>query len=179
MTNKISHTNISFGFLKGSPEFLDLVLNNISSCILLLDRQMELQAFNNVLTSIFSNKKNEDLLYARCGEAIGCAYNVEEMKRCGETSHCSTCDLRAAALISYYKNQPVFKEKVSREFYKIDGQKEWKHLQFSTRCFDFEKERYIIMIVDDITRLVNDEERLRIQDQQIKALKAKLLKNKN
>jgi len=39
---------------------------------------MELQAFNEPMMSIFSNKSDEDLLYRKCGEAIGCTYQIEE-----------------------------------------------------------------------------------------------------
>ncbi len=81
MSAHYSSENISFDFLKESGEFMDLVLNNITSCVLLLDKKMQLQAFNNALKTIFSNKPNEDLLYVKCGNAIGCAYTVEEQKR--------------------------------------------------------------------------------------------------
>lgn len=161
MRNKISLTNVSFNFLKGSSEFLNLVLNNISSCILLLDKKMELQAFNDVLTTIFSNRKGEDLLFVRCGEAIGCAYNVEEMKDCGKTSNCHSCPLRESVLISYYKDKPVYKELISREFYMHDGEKVLKRLQFSTRSFKFQEDKYIILCIDDITELVETKNKLK------------------
>ncbi len=59
---------------------------------------MELQAFNDSLKTIFLNKKDEDVLYKKCGEAIGCAYQVEEATQCGKTSNCCKCDLRLSAL---------------------------------------------------------------------------------
>ena len=178
MNKKISLNNISFNFLKGSSEFLNLVLNNISSCILLLDKNMELQAFNDVMVSIFSSRKEEDLLYVRCGEALGCAYNVDEMKNCGATSYCNSCSLRESALISYYENKPIFKDKISREFYMQDGKKTLKYLQFSTRCFKFNNERYIIMIIDDITRLMEIERKTTTprKEIQIKAINRNQLK---
>ncbi|WP_321290001.1 hypothetical protein [uncultured Sunxiuqinia sp.] len=179
MKNVISHNNTSFDFLKGSTEFLNLTLNNVSSCILLLDKNMELQAFNDSLRSIFSNRENEDLLYIRCGEAIGCAHNVEEMQRCGETNYCKSCSLRESAIISYYENKPIFKEKITRGFYNSKGTKELKHLQFSTRSFKFQEERYIIMIIDDITDLINTKEQVNTQESAIKELHAQLLKYKN
>ncbi len=74
-------TNISFDILGGSSKFLNLVLDNITCCILLLNDKMELQAYNDSLKTIFSNKKDEHILYQRCGEAIGCAYQVEEAKK--------------------------------------------------------------------------------------------------
>ena len=172
MNNKISQNNVSFDYLRNSPDFLNLILNNISSCILVLDRNMELQAFNDAMTSIFSGKKDENLLYLRCGEAIGCAYNVDEMKQCGETSHCDYCSLRESALLSYYEKKAIYKQKLSREFYMNDGKKVMKHLQFSTRSFVFEKDTYIIMIIDDITELVNTKLELQEKEKRIQELES-------
>ena len=170
MKDKISLTNVSFDYLRNSPDFLNMVLNNISSCVLLLDKKLELQAFNDSMKSIFSARKDEDLLYVRCGEAIGCAYQVDEMKNCGDTSHCAFCKLRESALISYVKNKAVYKQKISREFYMNDGRKVMKHLQFSTRCFEFEKDKYIVLIIDDVTELVDTQNALKAKDQRIREL---------
>lgn len=147
-------TNESFSFLSKSSEFLNLVLNNINSCILLLDKEVRLRAFNNALRTIFSNKKDEDLLYIPCGEAIGCAYQIEEQKECGSTSRCNTCELRIAALTSYMNNVPVYKNHIVKPFFTSENKKVDKHLQFSTRLFHFQKDKYIIMIIEDITNHV-------------------------
>ncbi|WP_321997841.1 hypothetical protein [Draconibacterium orientale] len=104
MQSKKTMANHSFDMLAESGEFMNLVLHNITSCVLLLDKDMRLQAFNNALKTIFSNKTDEDLLYMLCGEAIGCAYQIEEAKDCGKTSKCCTCELRLAAFDSYLNN---------------------------------------------------------------------------
>jgi sigma-B regulation protein RsbU (phosphoserine phosphatase) len=157
MNSNQSITNVSFSFLKGSDEFLNIVLDNINSCVLLLDKDYYLKAFNEVLKTIFSNKKDEDLLYMKCGEAIGCAYQIEEQKECGETTHCCDCELREAALISYTKNEVVYKESIVRPFYNAQHQKVDKHIQFSTRLFKFKKDKYVILIIEDITKFIKPE----------------------
>jgi nitrogen fixation/metabolism regulation signal transduction histidine kinase len=149
----ISLTNESFDMLKGSSSFLNLVINNITSCVLLLNQKMELQAFNDATKTIFSNKLNEHLLYKRCGEAIGCAYQIEEAKNCGETSRCTSCELRISAMKSYMEDKDVYKTYIERPFYKRSGEKVMKQLQFSTRIFRDHNEKYIIMIVDDISAI--------------------------
>ena len=155
MDNKnISSNNISFDFLRESKDFLNILINRISCSVLLLNKDMELQAFNDPVKTMFINKPDEDLLYVRCGEAIGCAYSVDEIKNCGETSKCSSCELRVKALESYIEHKPIYREKFSREFYKIDGNKDLKHLQFSVLPFYFNKDYLITVIVEDITKLV-------------------------
>jgi sigma-B regulation protein RsbU (phosphoserine phosphatase) len=153
--------NTSFSQLSKNSDFLNLILGNISSCVILLNNHMELQAYNDALKTIFSNKKDEDILYQKCGDVIGCAYAIDETSQCGTTSHCDTCDLRISALKSYTTEKEVFKEKISRPFYNHKGEKEMKHLQFSTRIFKHGKDVYIMMIVEDITKLVSLEERIK------------------
>ncbi len=160
METDITHTNERFSVLSESSEFLNLILNNINSCIMLLDKDLKLRAYNDPLLSIFSNKKNENLLYRKCGEVIGCAYQIEEQKLCGNTSMCRTCDLRISALTSYANNEAIFKEKITKPFFNFEGQKIDKHLQFSTRLFHYQKEKYIIMILEDITELVTIKEKI-------------------
>ncbi len=159
MVHNKSLANTSFSILSKSSEFLNLVIQNINSCVLLLNNKMELQAYNDALKTIFSNKPEEDILYHRCGEVIGCAYNVEEAKKCGETSHCKTCDIRISAMKSYLQDEVIYKEHFSRPFYTQKGVKEMKHLQFSSRLFTYNREKYIILMIEDITRLVNLEEK--------------------
>jgi sigma-B regulation protein RsbU (phosphoserine phosphatase) len=154
MANKLSMTNESFNFLRSSTEFLNIVLNNISCCVLLLDRDMKLHAFNNALKTIFTSRKDEDLLYVKCGEAIGCAHQIEEVKRCGETTQCCHCELRIAALNSYMNNKVIYNDHITRPFFTHEGNKINKHLKFSTRLFLFDREKYILMLVEDISELV-------------------------
>jgi sigma-B regulation protein RsbU (phosphoserine phosphatase) len=152
MDSDKSMTNESFGFLAGSGSFLNIIINSITSCILLLDNEMRLRAFNNPFKTIFSNKKNEDLLYKKCGEAIGCAHQIEEQKECGETTKCCHCELRISAMDSYLNNVVIYKDNIIRPFFNNENLKVDKHLQFSTRLFKFNDEKYIIMMVEDVSK---------------------------
>ena len=147
----LANTNISFDFLKNSSDFLSLTLNNINSCVLLLDQHMRIHAFNDAVNTIFPLNSKEEIKMIRCGEAIGCAHQVEEMKECGQTSQCHTCDLRLSTLESYIYHKTIYKEHIVRPFFTEQGKKVNKHLQFSTRFFQFQYEKYIILIIEDIT----------------------------
>lgn len=156
MKNKdLASTNISFNLLHSSTDFLNIILNNVSCCVLLLNKDMQLQAFNDALKTMFINKADENLLYVRCGEAIGCAYTIEEQKKCGSTSNCMHCELRINALESYVEKKAIYRKQMSREFYKVSGAKDLKHLQFSVFPFYFQNDYYIIVLVEDITELIN------------------------
>jgi len=150
-------TNESFSFLKSSSDFLNIILNNVDCCVLLLDKDMKLRAFNDSLKTIFSNRRDEDLLYVRCGEAIGCAYQIEEAKDCSTTSKCNNCELRISALKSYMNNETIFKDRITKPFLNYANELVEKQLQFSTRLFIFNNEKYIIMIINDITNFIDPE----------------------
>jgi hypothetical protein len=152
MPTDITSTNVTFSFLKSSGDFINIIMNNINSCVLLLDKDMKLRAFNDSLRTIFSNRQGEDLLYMRCGEAIGCAYQIEEQKDCGNTSRCNQCELRMAGLNSYLNNEVIYKDHIVRPFFNNFNRKVDKHLQFSSRLFVYRREKYIIMIIEDITK---------------------------
>lgn len=151
-------TNESFNFLSSSSDFLNIILKNINSCVLLLDKDVRLRAYNDPLKTIFSNREREDLLYIRCGEAIGCAYQIEEKKECGKTSNCCDCELRVAALTSYLNGVAIFKDHIVKPFFTGDNKRVDKHLQFSTRIFHFNNEKYIIMIIEDVSRWFEQEQ---------------------
>lgn len=153
--NIVTSENTTFEYLRRSPDFLRAVLENISSCVLLLDADMRVRAFNDALRTIFSNRPNEHLLYRRCGEALGCAHHVDEGLPCGSTSRCGSCPLRRSAISTYTHNIPVYRRAFSRRFYTVDGEKQLKHLRFSTRAIPFDDGKYVFLTVDDITQLAD------------------------
>ncbi|GAB4292079.1 MAG: hypothetical protein Kow0068_17330 [Marinilabiliales bacterium] len=161
MANSISSANVSFNFLKGNSDFLNLVLNNICNAVLLLDNKMNLIAFNDTMKTLFVNAENEYLLYKKCGNAIGCAHAVKEEAECTKTSRCNFCDIREAVLISYSENKPVYRDMFSREFFNINNVKVLKYLNFSTRLFKFNKDNYIILIIEDITETIKLKEKIK------------------
>ena len=170
MSSEFTSSGISFESLGNSGEFMKMLMENICSCVLILNDKMELQAFNNAMKTIFANKPDEDLYYKRCGEAIGCAHTVKEMKECGKTSKCKYCELRESAMISYLEKKPIYRKKMDREFFINDKKKEMKHLQFSTRPIYFKNEYYILLIIEDISRVVEQNHLIKLQQEQIKKL---------
>ncbi|RUT79139.1 hypothetical protein [Ancylomarina longa] len=148
MKNNLTLARDSFDFIKNSKDFLSIVLDNIPCAVFLLDKDFRLVALNDAFKTIFSNKKDENLLYRRCGEAIGCAHQIEEQKQCGDTTKCRNCELRIAALSSYADNKEIYNEHVVRPFYNFKNHKIDKELQFSTRLFHYNTEKYIIVILE-------------------------------
>ncbi len=171
MKQPLTSAYTRFEDLKKSSTFLELLLNNISSCILMLDKEMKLQAFNEPLKTIFRNKSEQQLLYQRCGEVIGCAYSVEEKKDCGKTNYCNQCILRLSAMNAYATHKSTYNQKIIREFYSSNNTKETKCLKFSVKPIYFEDNYYLIMIIDDVSKVVGSKAAIEAQQEYIKQLK--------
>lgn len=155
---ELSSANNSFNYLKNSSDFLNIIMENMTSSVLMLNKNMELQAFNDTFKTMFSDKPDEYLLYKKCGDALGCAYAIDENTECGTTSNCRFCELRENALNCYVQVKPVYKHAMSREFYLLNStSKVLKHLQFSIRPFKWKEDYYLVLFIEDITKLKEHE----------------------
>lgn len=150
MYTHLAASSISFNSLKESDEFLNIILNNVSSCILILNNRMELISFNNALATLFPRTKHTNLNYLKCGEAIGCAHQIEEKKECGKSTKCKNCEIRLSAISAYLENKVTTNKRIVRSFYNEKEEKEEKVLNYSTRILHFEGEKYVILIIDNV-----------------------------
>lgn len=155
--------------LKQSNDFLNILLENITSAIFIVDKDIRIHSFNDSFKALF-NKPEDRLIGELCGNAIGCKFVVEEGKNCGTTSNCDKCELRCALLKSFTKRVPVFKEKLTREFY-INEQPLVKYFVYSTRHITYKNDEMTLVIVDDVTEI----EKQRIKLEELNRLKNEFL----
>jgi signal transduction histidine kinase len=142
---------VSIDSLKDSNEFLNTLLENMTSAIFIADKDIRIQSFNNSFHSLFY--KNDDLIIGELfGNAIGCIYTVREKANCGSTSNCKACNLRSSIISTFLEKAPTERAILSRDFV-INDQIIHKHFQFSRRNITFNHEEMILVIVDDITEL--------------------------
>ncbi|NUM36982.1 MAG: HAMP domain-containing histidine kinase [Candidatus Brocadiae bacterium] len=154
--------------LKKSNEFLNILINSITSAVFLVDKEIRIQNVNNSFYTLFQSSE-ACTIGERCGNAIGCVYPKEEKKECGKTSHCNKCELRESLLKSFTEQIPTYRKKLAREFY-IDEIKKIKYLQFSNLYINYNNEEMILIVVDDITELEIQKLTLEKQNEELKAL---------
>lgn len=154
--------SINLKNLKESNEFLNILFDNITSALFILDKNAEVQNINDSFTVLFQ-KREEKILGKRCGNALGCKFAFEENKLCGETSHCGDCNLRNDVLRTMSEKVPTNKRRLSRDFYG-DNYKETKHFSYSTRYIKYDRKEYILIIVDDHTELESHKQKLEEQN---------------
>lgn len=143
--------SINLKNLKESNEFLNILFDNITSALFILDKNARIENINESFSLLFQ-KREEKILGNLCGNALGCKFAVEENALCGETSHCKDCILKRDILQTMSEKVPTNRRKLSRDFYS-DIQKETKHFLYSTRYIQYYGKEYILVIIDDHTEL--------------------------
>lgn len=154
-----------FNDLRESNEFLNILLDNMNSAVLIADENLQIHHFNDKFLQLFEKSKDH-VLIKRFGKATGCIYCVEERKACGETSQCESCVLRRSALKTMVEKVPVDKVKLERVFY-IDGVPTTKFLEISTRHVHFQGKRMILIIIYDVTGIEQQKIELQRKQQQL------------
>ncbi|MDQ1772246.1 hypothetical protein GQR60_16535 [Labilibaculum sp. A4] len=154
--------------LKESNEFLNILFNNITSAIFILDKHTRVKSVNESFTLLFQ-KREEKVLDKLCGNSLGCQYTVDENALCGETSQCKNCKLRSDLLLTMCQKVPTNDKKLTRGFY-TNNQKETKHFLYSTRHIQYGGNEYILVILDDHTELENSRNKLEEQNEILRVL---------
>ncbi|ACL04258.1 putative PAS/PAC sensor protein [Desulfatibacillum aliphaticivorans] len=151
--------------LKESREFLNLLLNNINTAVLVVNEEMRIQQVNGFFKSLFgiSDMEDPDLTF---GQVAGCTFSVEESKGCGNTTNCSQCALRKNLVNVLLSQVPADKNSLSRTFY-IDGVPQEKHLEFSTRYIRFHERPMVLVLIYDVTELTLQRMRLSEKQEQV------------
>ncbi|SMP59509.1 sigma-B regulation protein RsbU (phosphoserine phosphatase) [Desulfonatronum zhilinae] len=157
--------------LRESNEFLNILLENIPSLVLLADGEMQVREVNDASRVLFGLSR-EEMLGKRCGNALHCVFAETEDRLCGETSNCSQCPLRQSALATMLKKVPTDREKLIHTFF-VDGLPEERHFEFSTRYVRYQGQEMVLLILYDVTTLERQKQELIVQQDKInESLKA-------
>lgn len=160
--------SISLLNLKESNDFLNSIIDNMTSALFVVDKEVKVQNMNDSFQALFQ-KSREQIFGRYCGNAIGCSFTVNENKDCGNTSQCNTCELRKSILKAFTQKIPSFREKLEREIF-INGQMMPKIFLYSTKYITFDNEEMILIIVDDITEIENQKKQLEVQNVELQNL---------
>jgi Signal transduction histidine kinase len=146
--------------LKESNEFLNDLYQNVTTAIFLADGDARIRNFNDAFAALFLPDERE-VLGELCGNAIGCRFVLAEGLDCGRTSNCGVCNLRRNIVTSFTERVPVYRDSLEREFL-IGGMMRRKHFRFTTKYEVYRSVEYVLVLVDDVTELV--EARAELED---------------
>jgi len=151
--------------LRESNEFLNLLLDNINSAVLIADENMQIHQFNDSFISLF-DRATDQRVDSSFGQIAGCVNAVAENRSCGKTSQCQFCSIRRSLLQTLLDEAPVHRRRLERQFY-INGQPVTKYLEFSARPIQFQGRRMILVIIYDITDIEAQKRELEAKQAQI------------
>ena len=153
--------------LRESNEFLNLLLSNINSAVLIVDEKLNIVQFNEFFVSLF-DRALDTFVEKSFGQVAGCVNAVTENKPCGQTSRCKNCILRKSLILTLVEKVPSDKMTLDRIFY-VDGEAKQKHLEFSTRPIHYRGQKLILVIIYDITDIEQKNIELETKQKQIEA----------
>lgn len=166
---------LSIQDLKQSNNFLNIILENITSAIFLVDNNMTIYEFNKSFQVLF-HKKEDKILHEPCGNVLGCQYAVEESALCGTTSNCTKCLLRKCILQALNDQINTFKQYFERTFY-IENEIIKKHFQFTTKYVNYKNKDMVLIILDDVTEIQNSKNELKKRANIIEKYNTKIKKD--
>jgi phosphoserine phosphatase RsbU/P len=156
---------IALDNLKESNEFLNLILENINSAILIADENMQIHQFNKSFLSLF-DRAADRVFESSFGQLSGCVNAVQENKSCGGTSKCQFCVLRKTLLQTLVEDYPVDHKSMESVFY-IKGSPVLKNLEVTSRLIQFHGQIMILVIIYDVSQIEEQKRKLEKQQQQI------------
>ena len=151
--------------LRESNEFLNLLLDNINSAVLIADEKMQIHQFNKSFLDLF-DRTTDQPVERSFGQIAGCVNAVVENRSCGHTSQCQFCSIRRSLLQTLLDKAPVDRQRMERRFY-INGRPVTKYLEFSARPIRFQGRRMILVIIYDITDIESQKRELEAKQAQI------------
>jgi signal transduction histidine kinase len=151
--------------LRESNDFLNILLENISSAIFIVDPDCRVQNYNTAFSKLFRKTENR-ILGQLTGNALGCKNTEEGKKECGTSEHCFKCEFRNSLLDILIENAPVEKGLLDREFL-IDSKLVRKYLLYTTKIINYHKTKMMLVIVDDVTELEEQRINLKIQNEKL------------
>lgn len=151
--------------LRDSKQFMKMLMEVAVTPIFVVDEEMTIQSFNNSFLNLFSKSENE-IIGKRPGNAFGCVF-ASDRKLCGETDQCVKCILRKHMEKAIRENAESGREVIEKEFL-IDEKVVKKHLNIEIKPIEFGKEKYFIGIFNDVSDVIELEDRVYIQFEKMK-----------
>jgi len=137
--------------LKKSENFIEVLMNNLESNIMVVNQDIKVESVNPFLQNML-HKDLKEIEGNKCGNALGCHHAVEEGKKCGETTFCSSCNLRKTIISTLADKSNHSGNVLSRDFY-MNGEKIKKYFLYSCKHVKFNSADMALLIMNDVTEL--------------------------
>lgn len=151
--------------LRDSKQFIQKLMEVAVTPIFVVDKDLTIQSFNNSFSTLFSKSENE-IIGKRPGNAFGCVF-ASDRDLCGETDHCVKCILRKHLEKAIRENSNSVREVIEKEFI-INNKVVKKQLSLEIKPIDFGKEKYYVGLFNDVSDVIELEDRVYMQYEKMK-----------
>lgn len=151
--------------LRDSKQFIQKLMEVAVTPIFVVDKDLTIQSFNNSFSTLFSKSENE-IIGKRPGNAFGCVF-ASDRDLCGETDHCVKCILRKHLEKAIRENSNSVREVIEKEFI-INNKVVKKQLSLEIKPIDFGKEKYFVGLFNDVSDVIELEDRVYMQYEKMK-----------
>jgi nitrogen fixation/metabolism regulation signal transduction histidine kinase len=127
------------------------VLDAIPSPLFIVDNDVRIHAFNEAASPLLGKKPAVKFL-TRGGEALGCIHSTESPEGCGRSEACKNCVVRNSVRLSFDNRKVV--RKASKMTLVGEAGNSDVHMLVTTAPFDHGNQSYVLLILEDISELV-------------------------
>ena len=138
---------------------LRAIMTSMPVAILVLDETEQVTDANPAAQRLFKRSLDE-LKRRRCGDVLGCVKRHDNPDGCGNTPDCPDCNLDAAIKAVLRTGQGVYRRETEMVLDSVTGHmRRW--LSFSIEAVQIDRQRRVILALNDITDRKQAEEELK------------------
>ncbi len=126
-------------------------LDAIPSPVFVVDDDVRIIHSNQAASRMLA-KESEWVIRRRGGEVLHCIYSTENPEGCGRSDFCKDCVIRNAVNESV-KGHKVFRQKTKMELASKEKVLQI-HLLVTTAPFEYQNKLHVLLILEDITELI-------------------------
>jgi PAS domain-containing protein len=138
--------------LSDMGELLGTILDAIPASIFMVNQDVKVLGVNQKALLMLSQDP-ESIIRRPAGEVLHCIHSTETPGGCGTAESCRECLVRAAVGKSFSANQ-VVRQKAQMELV-AKGDVSTASLLITTTPFEFQQQRFVLLIMEDISELMD------------------------
>lgn len=154
-----------------SPDFLTHLINAVPSLLFIVDNDVRVHHLNASALKMLGTERFSALM-KRSGEMLHCVHSEETPGGCGHAPSCADCVVRNSV------TRAVAGESVYRETTKMslirEGLVSDAYMSITASPFEYERKRFVLLIIEDISELKKTEEVLGRRTEQLEAANREL-----
>jgi len=154
--DEVVKANQEVNALNNSKIELATILAKIPLFMIIVDQERRVRKVSDAILD-FTGRKEEEILGLRGGEALRCAYHIDDPKGCGFGTTCENCTVRNTVLDTIETGNSHQKVEAKLSF--IGDEVEERTLLVSTTLLDLPDKRVLVFIEDITERKLAEEER--------------------